>query len=51
MAKLANLAIVLIFAAVAGASLVGLATAAPENIAKAQNAESCDKVICFVSLF
>lgn len=48
MSKLLHLAAAGILAAFAAASLMGLASAAPDNQAKAA---SCDKVICMLALF
>ena len=49
MSKLAHLAAATLFAAIAAASLVGLATAAPqEGVAKA---EICKKTLCLVAFF
>ncbi len=46
MSRLVHLAAAAILAAVAAASLVGLATAAPQE---GQAVESCEATLCFVS--
>ena len=48
MSRLVHLAAAGVFAAIAAASLVGLATAAPQESAAA---ESCQATICLVSFF
>ncbi len=49
MSKLMHLAAAGIMAAIMGASLIGLATAAPQEASAA--AHSCQKALCFVAFF
>jgi len=49
MSKLFQLAAAVVFAAVAAASLVGLATAAPQG--ETVTAEACQKTLCLVAFF
>jgi len=49
MSKLAHLAAAGVLAAIAAASLVGLATAAPQ--AETAKAEACQKTLCLVAFF
>ncbi|MEM9618587.1 MAG: hypothetical protein AAF936_11560 [Pseudomonadota bacterium] len=49
MSKLIHLAAAGVFAAVAAASLVGLATAAPQ--AETEKTNSCQKTLCLVAFF
>ncbi|MEO1241614.1 MAG: hypothetical protein AAFX54_06865 [Pseudomonadota bacterium] len=49
MSKLIHIAAAGVFAAIAAASLVGLATAAPQ--AETAKAESCQKTLCLVAFF
>lgn len=50
MSKLIHLAAASVFAAIAAASLVGLATAAPQE-ETATKAEACEKTLCLVAFF
>lgn len=49
MSRLMHLAAAVVFAAVAAASLVGLATAAPNG--ETAKAEVCKKTLCLVAFF
>lgn len=51
MSKLIHLAAASVFAAIAAASLVGLATAAPQQEERATKAEACEKTLCLVAFF
>ena len=49
MSKFIHLAAACIFAAVAAASLAGLATAAPQTVSG--NADECPMAVCLIALF
>ncbi len=49
MSKIFQLAAAVVFAAVAAASLLGLATAAPQG--EIAEAEACQKTLCLVAFF